>query len=295
MRENSSGFNEETVSIASHHSQTILMSTIKQSRIHINLDTVTIWRCPMLITITDRGEYWESTGVACNDGRLYWRIKRHDECVGILALDLFAPKKEEEKVYECVFIAMPKEFEYLSRPKIVEERTTTTRRRISIHMLRNPRTLFPFSSVIGVVRGRLRLCQSYWIDNEISKIHLKSWELKWDDDDWVLVHDGIVNIKEETTTTTNEELLKLNVIGMHRDPDDHHDVFFFYGQIGCSKFSLYQIGGIGGDEIILRKVSKTKKDMSHLPYIKQFTLVHPWLPTTIPPLPTHPTIDNSIY
>ncbi|KAM6593261.1 hypothetical protein CsatA_000964 [Cannabis sativa] len=201
---------------------------------------------------------WGSTSVACSNGKLYWLLEFACEAIGVVALDVLMT----DPTQQCRFIGLPKGFLKASQ-------------RVGIRRV----GVLAMASVIGMVRGRLRLCQSYWYGNELSKIHLKSWDLKMnnydhneeDDHGWVLVHDVVVQNCEER---------KLYVIGYHPDPDDDRgDMFFFLGQdLVDYKSTLYK-SQIGRD-ISLEKIRSTA---SNIPFssLQVFSLVHPWLPTRI--------------
>ncbi|POO01751.1 F-box domain containing protein [Trema orientale] len=139
---------------------------------------------------------------------------------------------------------------------------------------------------IGVVRGRLRLWQSFRCRERLGEFTLKAWERSLSHDTWLLVKDVAVKLSAGLFSEI------MNVICLH--PEDG-DVFFF-----SHKDADYEDEGRGiykyriGEDSCFGKVCDFM-DVTHRPVcnIRVFPLVHPWLPTKIPALPCIERVEPS--
>ncbi|POO01667.1 F-box domain containing protein [Trema orientale] len=130
---------------------------------------------------------------------------------------------------------------------------------------------------LGVVRGRLRLCQFYW-DKKADYFVLKAWELldatmsssSSSSSSWNLVHHVRLRRRDET--------MSLFLIALH--PEDG-DVFFFTRIVGGDRdICQYNIRRYDY-EYVCEFPKSIGYDLHSLCIL---TLVYPWWPTTIPVL-----------
>lgn len=131
---------------------------------------------------------------------------------------------------------------------------------------------------LGVVKGRVRLCKSFGDA-------LKAWELNSshdddgdeDDDGWVLVHDIVVKMDLKSRDTS-----VISLIGLH--PEDGDMFFFFRTDAVNNEAGVYKY------QIRRESFEKVRDTLDRKQwagsYFHLVTLVHPWLPTTIPALPS---------
>ncbi|GMN27027.1 hypothetical protein TIFTF001_049332 [Ficus carica] len=184
---------------------------------------------------------WHATSVG-NNGILYWALG-DSQLKGIVALNAFkdGDDLEEER---CRLICLPVEFA----------------RGFGYGHSKRAR--------LGVVRGRLRLAQVYFLNRSNSYV-LKAWELVDDhrNASWDLVHH--VHFKR-----TDKSVL-LFLVALH--PDDGDAVFLTSGTNGktkCQDLFQYKIGSDDVEPVCRGRYGSCV-----------FPLVHPWWPTTIPSLP----------
>ncbi|GMN59891.1 hypothetical protein TIFTF001_028986 [Ficus carica] len=184
---------------------------------------------------------WHATSVG-NNGILYWALGV-TQLKGIVALNAFKDGDDlEEK--RCRLICLPVEFA----------------RGFGYGHSKRAR--------LGVVRGRLRLAQVYFLKRSDSYV-LKAWELVDDhrNASWDLVHH--VRFKR------SDKSVLLFLVALH--PDDGDAVFLTSGNNGeteCQDLFQYKIGSDDVEPVCKGRYGSCV-----------FPLVHPWWPTTIPSLP----------
>ncbi|PON69300.1 F-box domain containing protein [Parasponia andersonii] len=191
---------------------------------------------------------WHFTPVGCN-GIIYWLLFENNKYEGIAAFDPF--KGTGGGLQQCRLIGLPVEFG------------------------RGWRNKGDNKACLGVVLGRLRLCQFYR-DKRVYSFVLKAWELdatasssstssSSSSSSWDLIHH--VRLEEA-------QRMSLFLIALHSEDGD---AFFFTHVVGSDRdICQCKIGRENFEHVC--EFPKFKEDTG--PDLCVFTLVHPWWPTT---------------